>query len=309
MALLRRSFVVLLLVCLGCSAQSISPELSRRIERQVRSTYSVPPAVKLVLGPLKASEWPNYDSLTITFDGAGRKQNLEFLLAKDGKTLIRLSKMDISKDPYVETMKQIDVAGRPTRGNKNAKVVIVNYDDFQCPFCSQMHQTLFPEVLKEYGDRVLIIYKDYPLSEIHPWAIHAAVNANCLAAQNNDAYWDFADYMHAHQRDINSEKGRDAQFAALDTAALDQGKKHNLDSAKLQACVKTQNADAVTASVKEADAVGVEATPTLFINGQKAEGGRPLEELRSMLDLALEQAGVEAPAHPGASSAGASSSK
>jgi len=60
-----------------------------------------------------------------------------------------------------------------------------------------MHQTLFPEIFKEYGDRVVFIYKDDPLSEIHPWAIHAAVDANCLAVQNVDAYWDFADYIHA----------------------------------------------------------------------------------------------------------------
>ena len=82
-----------------------------------------------------------------------------------------------------------------------------------------MHQTLFPEMLKEYGDRIAFVYKDFPLAEIHPWAIHAAVDANCLATQNNDAYWDFADYIHANQSDVNSEKGRDAQFAALDRIA------------------------------------------------------------------------------------------
>jgi len=54
---------------------------------------------------------------------------------------------------------------------------------------------LFPGILKEYGDRVLISYKDYPLAEIHPWATHAAVDANCLVEQNNDAYWDLADYL------------------------------------------------------------------------------------------------------------------
>jgi protein-disulfide isomerase len=298
-ALLRRSILVLLLICLGCSAQSLSPDVSRRIERQVRSNYSVPPTMKLILSPLKPSEWPNYDALTITFDNGTKKQNLEFLLSRDGNTLLHLTKMDISKDPYAEVMKKIDLTGRPTRGNKDAKVVVVNYDDFQCPFCSQMHQTLFPQLLKEYADRVMIVYKDYPLAEIHPWAIHAAVNANCLGAQSVDAYWNFADYMHAHQKDVNTEKGREAQFAALDRLTLEQGQKQNLDAAKLQACVTAQNADAVNASVKEGDQVGVEATPTLFINGQKADGARSVDEVRALLDLALEQAGVQ-PAHPGA---------
>ena len=88
-------------------------------------------------------------------------------------------------------------------------MVAVNYDDFECPFCSRMHQTLFPELFKEYGDRVTFIYKDFPLAEIHPWATHAAVDANCLAAQNKDAYWDFADYIHANQGEVNSEKSHD----------------------------------------------------------------------------------------------------
>ena len=111
-------------------------------------------------------------------------------------------------------MSKIDTTGRPTRGAKASKVVVVNFDDFECPYCSRMHQTLFPEILKEYGDRITFIYKDYPLVEIHPWAMHAAIDANCLAAQNNDAYWDFADYIHSNQREISNEKTPQARFDA-----------------------------------------------------------------------------------------------
>ena len=111
-----------------------------------------------------------------------------------------MTRFDLTTDPYAEIMKKIDVSGRPTRGNKDAKVTIVNYDDFECPFCSRMHATLFPGLFKEYGDRVLFIYKDYPIEEIHPWAMHAAVDANCLAAQNNDAYWEYADYLHGNRK-------------------------------------------------------------------------------------------------------------
>ena len=142
--LLRRATLVLLLVCLGCSAQSTPPEVARRIEQQVRSFYTIPSSVKIVLGDLKPSEFPNYDALTITFDGGEKKQHYEFLLSKDGKTLLRMTKLDLSKDPFVEIMKKIDVSNRPTRGDSKAKVVAVNYDDFECPFCSRMHQTLFP---------------------------------------------------------------------------------------------------------------------------------------------------------------------
>jgi len=305
---LRRATLVLLLICLGCSAQSVPSEVSRRIEQQVRIFYTIPPNVKVVLGPTKPSEFTGYDALTITFDGGDKKKTYDFLLAKDGKTLLRMTKLDLSKDPFAEIMKKIDVNGRPTRGNSQAKVVAVNYDDFECPFCSRMHQTLFPTLLKEYGDRVVFIYKDFPLAEIHPWATHAAVNANCLAAQNPDAYWDFADYMHANQKEVNSEKSHDGQFALLDRIAMAQGQKHNLDAARLQACIKAQQDDRIKASVHEGEDLGVEATPTMFINGEKVDGALPIDELRVVLDRALVQAGQTPPVHPAAAPAGATQS-
>jgi protein-disulfide isomerase len=306
LTLLERAILVLLLVGLGCSAQSAPSEVARRIEQQVRVYYTIPPSVKVVLGALKPTEFSNYDAMTITLDGGEKKQTYEFLLSKDGKTLIRMTKLDLSKDPFLEVMKKIDVNGRPTRGNNAAKVVAVNYDDFECPFCSRMHQTLFPELLTEYGDRVVFIYKDFPLAEIHPWATHAAVNANCLAAQNKDAYWEFADYIHAHQAEVNSEKSHDGQFAALDRMAVTQGQKHSLDGSRLQSCIKAQQDQSVKSSLREAEALGVEATPTMFVNGEKVDGALPVGELRAVLDRALTQAGVPAPVHPAWPSTGMS---
>jgi protein-disulfide isomerase len=296
--LMRRAFLVLVLICLGCSAQTAppSPDIARLVERQVRVHYSLPPDVKVVLGPLRSSEFPNYDAMTVTFEGPHKKQEFEFLLSHDHKTLIRMTKMDLSSDPYADVLKKIDVKGRPTRGSKDAKVTLVNYDDFECPFCSRMHETLFPGIFKEYGDRVLFIYKDYPLEEIHPWAVHAAVDANCLNAQNADAYWDYADYLHHNQHAI-TEKGRDGQNAELDKLATEQGQKHNLDVPKLQACVKAQDEKGVRASMSEGDAVGVDATPTMFINGQKLDGALPAEDIRTALDEALKDARVAGPAH------------
>jgi protein-disulfide isomerase len=296
-ALVRRSLFILILICLGCSAQSAPSDTTRTIERQVRGFYNIPPSVKILVGPTKPSDFQNYDALVITFDGGEKKQTYDFLLSKDGKTLIRMTKFDLTKDPYTETMKKIDVNGRPTRGNKDAKVVVVNYDDFECPFCSRMHATLFPEILKEYGDRVLFIYKDYPLKEIHPWATHAAVDANCLAAQNNDAYWGFADYIHSNQREVNGAKGMDGQYEAIDKIALLQGQKNNLDVVKLQACVKAQDDRAVKVSENEADSLGVSATPTMYVNGEKVDGALTAQEVRDLFDRALRQAGQPVPDH------------
>ena len=302
MILLRRSFLLLLIVCLGCAAQSVSPDLSRKIERQVRAYYKVPPELKVLVGPATPSpDFPNYESVVVTIDNGERKQDLNFLVSKDHSSLIRMNKFDLNKDPYEATMSKINTAGRPTRGAKASKVVVVNFDDFECPFCSRMHQELFPGIFKEYGDRITFIYKDYPLVEIHPWATHAAVDANCLAAQNSDAYWDFADYIHANQHEVSDEKTPAARFDALDKLTMLQGQKHSLDTVKLQACVKAQDDSAVKASMKEAESVGVEATPTMFINGEKIDGAVPPSELRAALDRALRDANLPVPDHAAAS--------
>ena len=299
MSLIRRSFLVLILVCLGCSAQSTPSDLAKKIERQVRSAYSIPSEVNITVGEVAPStEWPNYDSVTVTIAGGdGKKSDYKFLVSKDRNTMLRLVKFDLSKDPFAEMMSKIDVSGRPTRGAKGAKVRVINFDDFECPFCSRMHETLFPQLLKEYGDRVTFIYKDYPLVEIHPWATHAAVDANCLAAQSPDAYWDFADYIHANQREVGNEKTPGARFVAIDKMTMLQGQKHNVDSEKLQACIKAQDEGAVKASMKEAEGIGVSATPTMFINGQKIDGAVPIGEVRAALDRALKDAGQPAPTH------------
>jgi protein-disulfide isomerase len=295
-------------VCLGCVAQSASPELTQKIERQIRSFYKIPPEVHVLVGnPSPSSEFPNYDSVTVTVDSGGKKQDLTFLVSKDRSSMMRLTRFDLSKDPFAEIMSKIDTNGRPTRGAKASKVVLVNFDDFECPFCSRMHQTLFPEILKEYGDRVTFIYKDYPLLEIHPWAMHAAVDANCLAAQSGGAYWDFADYIHANQHEVSNEKTPGARLEALDKLTLLQGQKHNLDVVKLQACVKAQDEGAVKASMKEAEGIGVEgATPTLFVNGEKLEGAQSVSQMRAALDHALKDANLPVPEHAGAAATPAS---
>src|ERR1700691_1942039 len=308
--LIRRSFLLLMVICVGCVAQSASPDLTKKIERQVRSYYHVPPEVHVLVGaPSPSADFPIYDALTVTIQGDERKQDLTFLISKDRSSMMRMTKFDLNKDPLAETMSKIDTTGRPTRGVKASKVVVVNFDDFECPFCSRMHQTLFPTIFKEYGDRVTFIYKDYPLVEIHPWATHAAVDANCLAAQNGDAYWDFADYIHANQHEVSNEKTPGARLEALDKLALLQGQKHNLDVVKLQSCIKAQDESAVKASMKEAEGVGVEATPTLFVNGQKIDGAVPIGELRAALDSALKDATLPVPDRAAAVPAPAPASK
>jgi protein-disulfide isomerase len=295
----RIFLVCALAFALGCSAQSdktsTDAALNRRIAQKVRTTFQLPSSLDVSVGKRGPSEIPGYDIVPVTLSNSNHTSTHQFLISKDDKTLIEWEKLDISKD----LMDTINTEGRPERGNKDAKVTIVNYDDFECPFCSRMHQTLFPDLMKTYGSQVKIIYKDYPLVEIHPWAMHAAVDANCLAVQSGDAYWEFADYIHANQKEINGEKRDiDQEYGRIDQLTRDLGSKHKVDSARLDACIKKQDATAVRASMAEGDKLGVGATPTMFVNGERIDGVVSEAALSSVIDRALKDAGQTPPSTP-----------
>ena len=296
MMVLRALFVALVL-CVSGWTQSTSPalDLPARIERQMRSQFVIQPEMKVIIGAFHPSGFPGYDAFTATFGANENKREYEFLLSADRKTMMRVFHVDLDKDPNLEIMKHISLTGRPTRGARDAKVVAVVYDDLECPFCARLHGTLFPGLLQEYGDRIQFVYKDFPLQDIHPWALHAAVDAGCLAAQSADAYWDFADYVHANQKLISGPKGSTGWNATLDRLTTAQGKKHNLDAPALQACVKAQDDTAVRASQQEGQQLGVVGTPEMFVNGRKVEGAPTIENLRASFDRALQDAGVAAP--------------
>ena len=296
----------------GCSAQS-SPApapaadavTQRRIELMLRSRLNnLPNGVEFSISNRRPSEFNGYDLITITLNSGEKTYPIEFLISKDDKTLARLDKMDLTQDPS----SRISVAGRPVRGNPLAKVTIINFDDFQCPYCAQMHQQLFSDLMKTYGDRVKVIYKDYPLESIHKWAVHAAVDANCLAAQSQPAYWEFADSIHANQRSISANDKGDKrplndQLDRLDSIAAEIGRKNNLDSASLAACVKKQDDAAVRASMAEGEKLSIDSTPTLFINGERVNGAMPTAQFRLVLDRALRAEGQPVPPPPVAAQA------
>ncbi len=306
--LMKRLAFVLLLACVGCSAQSnntsqsatassatLSPELQQRIEHQVRAQYELPPEVAISISPTRPSDVAGFKSVTLTLNGHGKEQKIDFLLSNDDKTLARMTRMDLTHDVYAERAGKMDLQGRPVRGNPNAKVTIVNYDDYECPFCSRLHSTLVQDILPEYGDKIKIVYKDYPLP-MHPWAKHAANDANCLAKESPASFWEFADYVHGNQHEISGDKDLSKSFAELDRITLDLGKKNGANAATLQACIKDQPDTALKASMDEAELMGVQATPTMFINGQKLEGAVDADDVKLVLNEQLKAVGVQPPA-------------
>jgi protein-disulfide isomerase len=298
--LFRPFAFVLMLAAAGCHAQTPSgsggtlpPELARRVEILIRSKASLPPNYDVVIGPRTHSDVPGYDEIMVLFTSEGKTSKpMSFLLSTDGKTVAQFSKFDISQDPK----NLVSAAGRPARGGPaNAPVVIVGFDDLECPFCAKMHAQLFPALLERYKDQVRIVYRDFPLDQ-HPWAVRAAVDANCLATQSAPGYWSLVDYIHAHAAEMGgTEKTLAKANETLDTLTKEEGKRQKVNETTLNACIEKQDDTAVKASVKTATDLGVDSTPALFINGERLEGAVPMEYVYRMIDKALVASGQTPP--------------
>jgi protein-disulfide isomerase len=283
----------------GCKAQTAGakssiqdPVLARRIEVLVRGQFNVPADYNVTFGERKPGKVPGYDSLQVILSRGQHTSTVEFQISADNSKLGRFETYDLAEIPS----QHIPVDHRPIRGNPAAKVTVISFDDLECPYCARMHQQLFPATLDRYGDKVKFVYKDDPLVEIHPWALRAAVDANCIADQNGNAYWGYVDYLHAHGQDVTGEdRDLTKSNATLDKIAREQGKIFTLDVAKLDLCLQKQDDHAVQASMKEAEKLGVEGTPYLFIDGEHVDGAQPKEQVWLLIDRALRAAGVEPP--------------
>ena len=288
-------------VAVGCKAQSApaTPDdaaLNRRIEVMVRSQYNVPQDFDVTIGARTTSPVAGYQTLPITIAHGDKKSVVNFLISSDNKTLAKLDTFDLIKDPAFS----IDIAGRPIRGNPSAKVTVINFDDLECPYCARMHQQLFPATMDRYKGLVRFVYKDDPLVELHPWAMHAAVDANCLAAQSGDVYWTYVDYLHGHGEEITGEDRNPAKsFLALDRIARQEADLGKLDQDKLNTCIARQDETHVRAEAAEADSLGIDGTPALFVNGERVIGAVPQEQLWLVIDRALRAAGEQPPAGSG----------
>jgi protein-disulfide isomerase len=276
----------------------LSPELARRVEVMVRNKSSIGLDYAMSFSLPTQSEIPGYDQVIATFTEMGEApRTATFLLSTDGKTLAQFNKLDLSKDPK----DVVSQAGRPARGGgPNSPVLIVGFDDLECPFCAKMNAELIPAILSRYKDQVRIVYRDFPLDQ-HPWAMHAAVDANCLAAGSTEGYWNYVDYVHAHSEDIPyEEKSIPKADQMLDKLALDEGARQKVNQPELVACVLKQDTAKVKASVDEAlqEPLDVGQTPVLFINGEKVTGVVPVETIYQIIDGALIAAGQTPPPAP-----------
>ncbi len=285
---------------MGCKAQttpannSLQAKLDRQIQLTIRSQYNVPPDYTVTLGQRTKSDITGFDTLPVTFSNGSQNKTTVFLISKDNNTLARLEKFDLTKAPG----SGINILGRQIRGNPKAKVTIVNFDDLECPFCARMNEVLFPTTEQHYGSLVRYIYLDFPLVQLHPWAMHAAVNVNCIADQSPTGYWNLVDILHEQSEEISGAQGQQnlaTSVKKVDDATRAEGKRDNVDMGKLEACISKQDESGIRASMKQGDSLGVDGTPTLFVNGERATGALSQSMLWTIVDRAIRDTGEVPP--------------
>jgi protein-disulfide isomerase len=279
------------------NASSVALLNSRPIEVLIRSRFAVPPDYDIAIGSRSPSDTANFDTLPVTFVHSGKQTTVNFLISKDGNTLARLEAFDIKTNPALA----INVDNRPVRGNPAAKVRIINFDDLECPCCAMLNSETLPETLEHYKDLINIVYEDFPI-EGHPWAMRAAVDANCLGSLKGSAYWTYVDYVHNHQQEVSSiHSDLSRSFQKLDIIATTIGGESKVNAPELTACLKAQDESGIESSLKLGRSLGLDSTPQMFVNGERLPAGaRPTSELWPAIDRALKSQGIQPPtASPG----------
>ena len=161
----------------------------------------------------------------------------------------------------------------PSLGSDNAPVTLIEFSDFQCPFCLRVAPTL-KQIRAKYGDKVRIVWKDFPLTQIHPQAFKAGEAGHCAAEQGK--FWEFHDAVYANQQAMQPDD--------LKRYAANVG----VDAAKFNACLDTsKHAERVRTGVAEGTRLGIDSTPTVFINGRRVSGAQPYEVFAGIIDEEL----------------------
>ncbi len=171
--------------------------------------------------------------------------------------------------------RQIATAGFPSKGPAAAPVTIIEFSDFECPYCGNLEPTL-KQVEKNYGDNVRIVYRQFPLPWVHPHALKAAEASLCANEQNR--FWEYHDALFANQRDLTVE--------SLKKRAADL----RLDTAQFNSCLDSgKEAAAISKDVAAGHQAGVEGTPTLFIDGRMLYGAQSYADIKTVIDEELQR--------------------
>jgi protein-disulfide isomerase len=255
----------------------------------------------ITMNDITPTEFPGLEQGSFTIQGRGAQN---FLVSSDDKKLwmVGTQPIDVSlTDEAIqakiaeaerkkaaeaaERLAKLDeaIAGHPTRGNPDAAVTIVEFSDFQCPYCARGANTV-EELLKKYPEEVKFVFKHFPLG-FHNWAKPAAIATNCAAEQSDDAFWVLHDKFFEGQRSINESNVITMSKKFLEDTDVDLAKwstcAEDTESAEYKAV-----AEAVDADMALGKSLGVTGTPGFFVNGTFLNGAQPVSSFEPLIEKA-----------------------
>jgi protein-disulfide isomerase len=251
----------------AASSTQTTSQTQNTIETYLRHLYAFGPDVQLVVGPPKPTpvEGLLETSIDLTIDG--NKQAVKFYVSKDGKFLFQGELSDMTKDPLAQNRSKIQMNDAPSLGDPKAAVTLVEYSDFECPVCRSLHDAL-RGLLPNYAGKVRVVFKDFPLEQLHPWARTAALAGRCAYQQDPKAFWKMYDFIYDNQEIISA--------ANAWTKMMDYAAQSSVDADAFKTCMASPEAGAaVNASRANGQLLDVNSTPTVFVNGRRIVGADP----------------------------------
>jgi protein-disulfide isomerase len=245
-----------------------SPEnsaLATKVATYLRVLFGWGPDYKVSLGAITQSEVPDLLQVPITVTYQGQNQNGTVYVTKDGRFMFRGEIRDMSQDPFAEARAKITTNGSPSVGPARANLTVVEFSDFECPHCQEMYPIV--KAVQAEFPQVRFVYKNFPLEQIHPWAMTAALAGRCVYKNvSTAAFLKYQDTIFTNQDAITADNAWDQITAAAVGAGATADALHSCMTAP-------ETKTAVDADLAEGKSLGVESTPTFFINGRPFIGG------------------------------------
>jgi protein-disulfide isomerase len=243
-----------------------SGEVQKTVEAYLRHVYAFGPETKLTFSPLKETGVPGLLETTVELKIENSQQTATLFVSKDGKYLLRGELSDLTRDPLAEARAKLQTQDAPALGDPKAPVKLVEFSDFECPVCRNLHDVL-RGLLPNYP-QVQVIFKDFPIEQLHPWARTAALAGHCAYLQDPTAFWKMYDLIYDGQDLISAENA----WTKMNDFAGQVG----LDAERFKFCLASpEAAAAVDASRANGQQLDVSSTPTLFVNGRRIVGVDP----------------------------------
>lgn len=238
-----------------------SPE---EMAQRVRDAFKTPANIKLSVGGFKHSQTPDFQVGTLYIDDGKTKQERPVLLSRDGKHLIVSEIYSLAVDPREQALRTISLRDEPTQGPANAPVTIVEYADLECPTCARVHEFLENTLLPRYGNKVRVVFKEFPLA-MHDWSTTAAIACQCAYEMNPSSFVPLRTAIFRSQQLINITNIRET--------LLTYGEQAGLNRVQLAGCLDAKSSyPRIQRDMAEAKRLNINQTPTLYINGRMMIG-------------------------------------